>query len=510
MVKRFLTVILLVILETAVFSQSNTTPSKKLFIPTEIETILVEAGTLQPELTVDVLLKVVSSGKVENKIKKKQILEQAFYLSFSTKEKVRRKIIAFEGQVLTIRPTFISNAHNHKLDTLSLQTRIVSEMLKTDRVRAFELFNEIAPNLSIKPLSCQEFLLYETSEFYELVGKIAKESFTQDQIKQGRRITFLSPYVENMTSTSQISPIIKMLSTSNLTNDELFNLGSLFSKYLRKISGDDRSFSYEMNFGSTGRDISEFSRKLGSSPAFYDELYKSYKDFLIKNMQGARCQDNIEYEKRTGKKMNDTQSETSEIKLPMYVYEANKFLFRDLFVTIEETKPLKIESFTFPTEYLAFGKSGQIFRKFRELQNWEEENKTISEIKESLDWQEAFSNLVEEIDDWKKSSGEDEIDLFHQKSLVYRLLLNEAPTVSLKEIVIKKYLKLLNLREIQKEFVLEWFLEFNDLLGEIGEIKSTEERQKLFDVVKNSNNTAISIYLDLEKILNPGKVIQMQ
>jgi len=64
---------------------------------------------------------------------------------------------------------------------------------------------------------------------------------------------------------------------------------------------------------------------------------------------------------------------------------------------------------------------------------------------------------------------------------------------------------LLNQSAIQREFVLEWFLEFKDLLVEIRETKSTEQRQKLFEVVKNSNNTAINIYLDLEKILKSEK-----
>lgn len=121
------------------FSQSEAKQSKD--TPPEIETILLEARTLRPELTIDVFLKIVSSGKITNKTKKKRILEEAFYLSFSAKEKIRRKIITFEGQVLTLRPAFVSQAFENKLDALSLQTRIVSEMLKIDRVRAFELFN---------------------------------------------------------------------------------------------------------------------------------------------------------------------------------------------------------------------------------------------------------------------------------------------------------------------------------------------------------------------------------
>lgn len=501
MAKFICTIVLSFILVFPAFSRKESKQPQEPVIPADIQTILLEAGTLRPELTIDIYLKLISSGKIKSKSKQKQMLEEAFYLSFNAKEKAPRKIIAFEGQILTIRPTFISYAHKYKLDALSLHSRIVSEMLRIDSVRAIQLFNEISPNLSLKPLSCRDILLYETSEFYNLVGKIARDSFTAEKIKQGQRIAFLSPYIENATSPSQISPIAKMLTSIELTNDEMLNLAGTFSKSLRKISDDDRSFSYEMNFSSTGRDIFEFSRRLFFSPALYDEFRKSYKDYLTKNLQGNRCRDNVEYEERTGKVVSENG--TKEIKLPFYFYEANKVFYSEL--PFDELEPAEIEPFTFPSEYLRFGKSGQIFKEVRKLQNWEEENKTASEIKESLEWQQAFSELLEKIDEWEKSDGEDNLDIFHQKSLIYRVLLREAPNFVLRESVVKKRLKLLNQNEIQREFVLEWFLGFNDLLNEIREIKPKEVQQKLFDVLKNSNNTAIGIYLDLEKILKSEK-----
>ena len=504
MTKFICTIVLSFILVFPASSQQKSKQTEEPAIPADIQTILLEAGTLRPELTVDIYLKLISSGKIKSKSKQKQMLEEAFYLSFSAKEKVPRKIMAFAGQVLTIRPTFISYAHKYKLDTLSLQTRIVAEMLKIDRVRAFELFNEISPNLSLKPLSCRDVLLYETSEFYNLVGKIAKDKFSVEQIKQGQRTAFLSQYIESMTTPSQISPIAKMLNSIELTGDEMLNLAGAFSKSLRKISGDDRSFSYEMNFGSTGRDVFEFSRKLLSSLSLYDEFRKAYKDYLTKNLQGNRCRDNVEYEKRTGKIGNETESATTEIKLPVYVNEANRVFYKELSITNEEAKPSEIEAFVFPSEYLKSGKSGQIFKEVRKLQNWKENNESASETKESPEWQEAFSRLLESIDEWEKSDGDDDLDIFHQKSLVYRILLREVPN-TLKEGIIRKYLKLLNQNEIQREFVLEWFLEFNDLLKEIRETEPKKDQPKLFDALKNSNNTAIGIYLDLEKILKSEK-----
>lgn len=501
--KFFLVITLILISEAAVFSQQKPKQHQEYVIPVEIQTILLEAGTLQPELTVDIYLRVISSGKIESKSKKKQLLEEIFYLSSNVKEKVQRKIIAFDGQVLTIRPTFVSNAQMNKLDALSLKTRIVSEMFKIDRIRAFELFNEISPDLTLESLSCQDFLLYEISNFYDLVGEVAKNSFTRKQINQGQRIVFLSLYLENITSSSQLLPIVKMLSSIDLTDDEKFNLVSSLNKSIKKVSGDDRSFSYEMNFGSN-RAIYEFSRKLFFSPPLHNEFLKSYRDYLVKNLQGTRCQDNVEYEKKTGKVININEDSAVNVKLPAYVYQANKYLLKDLPISTEETKPDKVETVSFPAEYFTQSKASQIFDKFRQLRDWEDENKTISETKKGAEWQEAFSELLDEIDEWKKSDAEYEIDLFHQKSLIYRLLLKEAPTAAFRETIVRKYLKLLNQKEIQKDFVAEWFLEFNNLRIEIGELGFKEE-QKIIDALENSNNSAVRLYLDLEKILKSEK-----
>ena len=203
--------------------------------------------------------------------------------------------------------------------------------------------------------------------------------------------------------------------------------------------------------------------------------------------------------------MNDNEVAASDTKLPFYIYEANKYFFKDRPIAVEETKPDKIETTTFPVEYYTSHKASQIFGKFRQLQNREDKNKTTSEIKESLEWQEAFSNLLEEIDEWEKADNEDEIDLFHQKSLLYRILLRETPSFALREKTVRKYLKLLNQSQIQRDFVTEWFLEFNDLRKDIRSIEPKEQQPKLVDVLKNSNNSAVRIYFDLEKMLKSEK-----
>ena len=123
-----------------------------------------------------------------------------------------------------------------------------------------------------------------------------------------------------------------------------------------------------------------------------------------------------------------------------------------------------------------------------------------------MEQQEKLSDLLEEIDEWGKADDEDEIDLFHQKSLIYRLLLRESPISVIGETIVRKHLKLLNQNEIQKEYTSEWFLEFKDLRTEISELKSKEQQQKLVAILENSNISAVNIYLNLEKILNVEKI----
>lgn len=492
-------------LSAAAFAQKIPHQKEENIIPHEINKVILEAATLSPEITVDIYLKIIASGKIKNKKAVKKLLEDAFYLTFQVNEKTSKKIISFDGQVLTIRQTFISNSKRNNLDSLSLQTGIVSEMLKIDSVRALELFKEISPNLYLKPLSCQDFLLPDTASFYGLVENISEIAFSNEQIKQGQRITFLASYVENMTSPTQISPIINMLLSIDLTNDEILNLAEVFNKSLKGISGDVRAFSYQMNFETLNRDIFQLYRKLMTNPSLSEELSRSYKQFLQKNLRGKRCRDNLEYETRNGKVISENEQNNTTVKVPLYVAEASKIFNYDLPLQNEDLSPSEIETIDFPTQYFTAGKSKEALKKIRNLQNWEEANKTYSEVREGQKWQEEFSKTLEFVLALKEAEDEESIDVFHQKCLLLRLLLVESPIISFKEKIVNEYLKLLNDKQIERDYTSEWFLQFDDLKQEILELKNTEEKLKLLNIMRNTNNSAISIYLKLEKEINTEK-----
>jgi hypothetical protein len=74
--------VIIVVLATSfpVFFQLKTEKQKESPIPVELENIIINARALEPELTVDIFLKLAVSDKIKSKTKKKQLLEEAFYL----------------------------------------------------------------------------------------------------------------------------------------------------------------------------------------------------------------------------------------------------------------------------------------------------------------------------------------------------------------------------------------------------------------------------------------------
>jgi hypothetical protein len=222
---------------------------------------------------------------------------------------------------------------------------------------------------------------------------------------------------------------------------------------------------------------------------------------LFSNLQGTRCEDF--YQKK--------HFETEETKnIPFYVIEANKVFFKDNPITFEDIKPQDWEKSDIPAGDLE-NQFSSIKKKLEKLRFWEDDEKlTSKQIKESYDWQEEFSNILESITEINSSKSQNNLEIFHWKCLFYRVLLRETSNLKLKEQVIRNYLLLLKDNSIQKNFVSEWFLEFDQLRNEIRENVSDEERVRLGNLLENSNITAIIVYLEIDKLKKTKQIAELR
>jgi len=123
------------------------------------------------------------------------------------------------------------------LDSLSLRSRIVEQMLTIDKSVALRMLNEIPLKLPFKTQPCSAQTEYDVSDFYRLLEKIARTVFDEKQIQQGERVQFILPYIENMSSPAQITPVTNLVISLDLRQKESFIISQAFANALKQLTG---------------------------------------------------------------------------------------------------------------------------------------------------------------------------------------------------------------------------------------------------------------------------------
>src|SRR5215472_7018553 len=134
------------------------------------------AQSAPSELAADVLLRVAASERNQDRAWKIELLEDAFQMASLARQPNRQKVIG-SRIVDRNRAEVLSLAFDQRLDRLSLQSRVVRQMLKLDKAKALDMFQRIAwPNLHSR--QCRDALIDDVKEYYELATEIVSSGFT--------------------------------------------------------------------------------------------------------------------------------------------------------------------------------------------------------------------------------------------------------------------------------------------------------------------------------------------
>ncbi len=470
-------------------------------VPTEqnenetVLSLILAAQALEPELAVDVILKLAKGNRIKDPSRKKQLLVDSFYTAHTSKEKTRRKAIPFNGEVLTDQATFVSNASRFGFDTFSLQTRIIREIIKFDRKLAYEMSVQSAANRELKISTCDDRLVYDPSDWYSLAEEVSRSAFDEKDILENKRSVFLTSYIEGMTSPSEVGSASRMLNDIDLHPDELSHLASVFSKALTAVKGDDMSFSYFMNFENASVDLARFSNKLHFNPPVFEEYRNAVRKYLTSNLSRKRCDRNVyfEHSRSVQYERNDGSGETEN--LPRYIADLNQNVFKESPILLDEVKPESLVTSNTSNSSPNSERIREFQIKLNRLRFWKEELPTTAEQKQEHEWHQEFSKTLESIAELKARNFETEMETFHQKCLFYRLMFREALDPKLKASSVRSYLNLLNDTTPRKNSVAEWFLEFDSVRNEVN---GSEFKQMLIA----SPNNAIRVYMELERVTN--------
>lgn len=154
----------------------------------EIVELLNDARFAAPELTVDTFLKAVESKTIKDEQWWREIIEEALRTADEVKYPVRKQR-AFHGTgTVDTVSGYLTYAYDLHLDSLSLKSRVIKNVLLGDKERARQIVYQLGGDLKLKPRACEDTMTYDVSEIYSAVGSVAKSVFTQKEIEDGVRV----------------------------------------------------------------------------------------------------------------------------------------------------------------------------------------------------------------------------------------------------------------------------------------------------------------------------------
>jgi hypothetical protein len=192
--------------------------AEKAKLPEPFQTISDLASAAPPEFAADALLRIVESGKLADKKARVRLVEQAFQSAGAAKLPVRM-VPALPGTLADTLAGSLSQAYALKLDVLSLQSRAVEDMLPLDPAKARELFSQIVKP-TLVPLTCDDALVYEPSEYYLALSAVVNGAFTPQEKAKDEHFNLLLDAVGQATSPSEIAPLTSAIQSASVTETQ--------------------------------------------------------------------------------------------------------------------------------------------------------------------------------------------------------------------------------------------------------------------------------------------------
>jgi hypothetical protein len=408
-------------------------------LPEPFRSIADLAGAAPPEFAADALLRMAESGRLADKSARRQLIEQAFQLAASAKLPVRMQ--GLPGTTTDTASGSLSQAYGLKLDVVSLDSRAVIAMLLLDQTKGRELFAQIV-KLSLAPLTCDDALAYEPSEYYGALTAVVNEGFTLKEKAKEEHVNVLLDALAQVTSPSQLTPLASAIQGAGVTPAQRQMLWIRLTGLLENMQPDNRSFAASLT-GLSGWDTP------GLEPAL--EKYRQKNHGC--ETDGAPQSSNQEASKKP-----------STPKLDRYWQSANA---RQL---LEAGKKLR------------FASSDQLYS---------------DADRATTQWQRQLADYLNLIADWTQDQQESDADFYHEKCLVYISLLDLVPPGSQSDKILADFVDFISNSALYQQSPAEWFVEPHTLLDRSA--TNNARHLKVLDAFQLSGNPVLALEVALEK-----------
>ncbi len=439
-----------------------------------IDPVVDLAHTAPPELAADALIRLAALDRVP-KARRIELLEQAFQMAAASPAPYKRYSAVGHSQ----GPSgFLDRVYAQDLDALSLRLRAVEGLLAVDPFQARERFEEIPP-LDLPNLTCDDFLAYDVSRFYDVLGELAAQSFTLKERKEEGPAKFLARYVGAIDHPAQVAPAARLLAGNlPLTEAQFQAVVTAFASALSRISGDDRSFTAAANQAeSPMQSLAAASERKGLSPVI---VLGSFRNFLVSHLTAARCE--------------DTEPNNPSASLATYFNEH----FRPPAlppIDDNETKPAKREGKAQGLTWCQDPECQAMRDRFHALV-FKDTGAAVEETERTgAEWEGRVRDFLSAMASWSDSSTGSPIEFFREKEGFYSDLLVVMPNGETREYVLRSLLAFLLASRPASEDVIQWYLPVTQLAGRVA--LDPLGLGKTADDLRQANDSAIALELAL-------------
>jgi len=446
-----------------------------------IQNLILTAKAQSPEVSADLLFRIVGSRLELSPSVREELVEDIFRRASEAKEPIKLK--QHVGLIDT-RSGYSSISYELNLDRLSIQLRAVRLMLPINKAKARELFRQI-PRVKAEPLSCENSLDYEFSEFYKVLRQVVDETFDSEARTRREHLFFAMSVLDQIDSPSQLAPAIDFLVSVRATKEDFRILLDSFISALKGITGDPRTFASSIRYGGvTGKLRSSLVRKMQESGVDTDDLLRNYRRYLAKHLSATQC--------------SDTLMTIGEKKSHEAIDQAN-ILFENK-LGEDDVKPERIDPGAKLEPYWRSVKAADLLKSVKNLRFGEGRVELSLSERNSQEWLQKFSKVIEQMSAWKSEDEETDVDYLHQKSVLYFTLIELAPQGPMNTTVLREYALFLRDNNLQKSGPLHWLHYAKDLL-KIGNRLKGEAKEQFDNTVTSAGNQPFIAYLELDRLL---------
>jgi hypothetical protein len=410
-------------------------------LPAAIGPLVELARATAPEIFANTIADLVEKGAVPDNQSRSDLLEEAFAVAQEAKEPYR--VMAIPATPQDTRALHRSKAAELKLDALSLESRMVKEMIRIDRMKARAMFDAVPrPVLDARP--CEDPLIADVSAYYEMAAAIAQSTFTEAQKEKNAQVQFLEAMLDGARSPGELLPFLQTINAVTLSAAQRELLMGALAAKMASIGVDYRPFA--MTYEALKAEVE------GLSAADREVLAPAFGGYVFVQASAPRCGPDI------GSKI--------------YAGE-------------EEIRPSKMAGGIVAESYFQSADSRQIVEELVALRNlprrghWEAE------------WSNRLGDFLRDFSAWNPS--EEDIDLFHQRATIFRALLEMTPRGEDYDRILAMGASFLETAAAQQEHPEEWLYQVEMLTGAPG-----LDGAKMLSLFRASGDPALTLYAAMQ------------